>query len=350
MTVHPVLAPAVLLIVAAVLVAARAQTLSAVLATTAAERRRPALWRWAAVTAALLALVVAAARPGLEAAAAQPDGNAAVASPSSNANVFLVVDRSVDTRVEDYGAGGSRMSGMRADMAAIIDAYPQARFALIGFASTPSIDWPLSGDTWSLKAFVAGLSPYVNVTPDAADRVDAAAAANVLRYQLIRADQQYPGSRNLVFYLGAGAGGSTRPQGGFSADGRVAGGAVLGYGTTGGGPIPGAYVDGTVTYLADATTGAPAVSALDEAELRRIADQLGVPYVHREAGVPVAGLLPVVPAGPAADSAVLTSTPQPRRVELYWVFALLAAGLLIPEIFLLVREFRRDRMPPRRRR
>lgn len=343
MTVHPVLAPALLLIVAAVLVGARAQALSALLGQTAPGHRRPALWRWAAITVALLSLTIAAARPGLHAAAAQPDSNTAAAGATSNANVFLVVDRSVDSRVEDYGDRASRMSGMRADLAAIIDAYPQARFAVIGFASAPSVDWPLSEDTWSLKSFVAGLSPYVNVPPDAADRVDAAAAANILRYQLIRADQQYPGSQNLVFYLGAGAGGSTDPQGSFSVDGRVSGGTVLGYGTTAGGPIPGAYVDGTVTYLSDARSGAPAVSAIDEPELRRIADQLALPYVHREAGVPITGVLPAIPAGPAADSAVLTSSTQPRRVELYWVFALLAAGLLLPEIYLSIREFRRDR-------
>ena len=40
---------------------------------------------------------------------------------------------------------------------------------------------------------------------------------------------------------------------------------------------------------------------------------------------------------------MLTSTPLPRRVEFYWVLALLAAALLLPEIHLLVREFRRDR-------
>ena len=122
---------------------------------------------------------------------------------------------------------------------------------MIGFASRPSVDWPLSEDTWSLKAVVAGLSPYVSVPPDAAYRADAAAAANVLRYQLIQAAQQYPGAQNLVFYLGAGEGGSTAPQDSFSVGGRVAGGAVFGDGTPAGGPIPGAYVGGAVTYLAD---------------------------------------------------------------------------------------------------
>lgn len=175
--------------------------------------------------------------------------------------------------------------------------------------------------------------------PDAATRVDAGAAANLLRYQLIQATQQYPDAQNLVFYLGEGAGGSTAPQGSFSVGDRVSGGAVFGYGTPAGGPVPGAHVDGAVTYLSDTRSGAPVTSSLDEAGLRRVADQLGVPYVYREPGQPVTGLLPVVrPAGGTEQSAA-----APDRVELYWLFALLAAILLLPEIYLTVREFRRGR-------
>lgn len=280
--------------------------------------------------------------PGLDSAAEHSsDRDLTATAQGANANVFFVVDRSVDSRVEDFGERTSRMTGIRHDIAAIIDAYPKARFAVIGFASRPSVDWPLSQDTWSLRAVVEGLSPYVSVPPDAAAQVDAGAAANVLRYQLIQAAQQYPGSQNMVFYLGEGAGGSTAPQSSFSVGGRVSGGAVFGYGTPAGGPVPGAYVGGAVTYVAD-RTGAPVISGLDEPRLRRVADDLGVPYVHRESGVPVAGSLPALRPGAGAETAVVTSTPLPRQAELYWVLALLAAVLLLPEIFLLVRELRSE--------
>ena len=344
MSLHPVVPAAVLLLIAAVVVATRAIVLSAVLARTDSSNRRSALLRWSASTAAVLLLVLAAARPAVDSPGSrQPDRDLTATSQGANVNVFFLIDRSVDSRVADYGERTSRMTGIRTDIAAVIDAYPKARFAMIGFASRPSVDWPLSEDTWSLKAVVAGLSPYVSVPPDAAYRADAAAAANVLRYQLIQAAQQYPGAQNLVFYLGAGAGGSTAPQDSFSVGGRVAGGAVFGYGTPAGGPIPGAYVGGAVTYLADPRSGAPAISAINEPGLRRLAGDLGVPYVHRESGVPLTGL-PAPRPGAGAEAAVLTSAPLPRRVELYWVLALLAAALLLPEIHLLVREFRRDRM------
>ncbi|BBX07506.1 vWA domain-containing protein [Mycolicibacterium aichiense] len=342
MTVHPVLPIAVLLVLAAVIVGARAVTLSGVLAHPG-EHRRAVLLRWGATTVAMLLLVVAAARPGIETAApAQPDRDAAAVSQGANTNVFFLVDRSVDSRVADYG-GATRMSGIRTDMAAIVDTYPKARFAVIGFASDPAIEWPLSEDVWSLKAMIAGLSPYVSVPPDAAAAVNAGAAANLLRYQLIQAAQHYPGARNLVFYLGEGAGGSTASQGSFDPGGRVSGGAVFGYGTAAGGPIPGAYVDGAVTYLSDARSGGPAISGLDEQRLRRVADELDVQYVHRDPAAPVTRALPTLRPDGGTEAASLSSTPVPDRVELYWLFALLAAVLLLPEIYLTVREFWRNR-------
>lgn len=342
MSLHPVLPAAVLLVLAAVVVTARAVTLSAALAHTG-RPRRAALSRWGATTLAMLLLVVAAARPGLDSPAqAGPDRDAAAVSQGADVNVFFVVDRSVDSRVSDYG-GATRMSGIRSDMSAIVDAYPKARFAMIGFASAPAIDWPLSEDTWALKAVIAGLSPYLSAPPDAAAHVNAGSAANLLRYQLIQATSQYPGARNLVFYFGEGAGGSSAPQGSFSVGNRVFGGAVFGYGTVAGGPIPGTYVDGAVTYLSDTRSGAPAISSLNEAELRRIADQFAVQYVHRGPDQPVTRALPQLQPGGGTESASLSSTALPHRVELYWLFAALAAVLLLPEIFLTVREFRRSR-------
>lgn len=146
MSTQPVVPAALLLVLAAVIVGARAQTLPAVLAHTGSHRRA-ALLRWMAPTLAMLLLVVAAARPSLASSAPPPpDRDAAAWSQGADVNVFFVVDRSVDSRVEDYG-GASRMSGIRNDMSAIVDAYPKARFAVIGFASAPVIDWPLSEDT-----------------------------------------------------------------------------------------------------------------------------------------------------------------------------------------------------------
>ncbi|MGA5466043.1 VWA domain-containing protein [Mycobacterium sp. NPDC050041] len=309
MSVDPVLPGPILAVVAAALVVARLVTLRQVFVATGAQRRAAAL-RWSGLTLAVLLVLAALARPG----AGTVEADSAAAAPASGPNVFFVVDRSVDSGVADYG-GRPRIEGMRTDIEALIERYPQARFAMISFAARPSLDWPLSDDAWSLEPVAAALTPYAD-PPDAAAQVNVAAAANPLRYQLIQAGQQYPQSRNLVFYLGSGAGGSEAPQGRFELEtGMVDGGAVLGYGTPG--------PDG----------GAP----LDEAALQQVADQLGVPYARRDAGPPLESVLP---APSSADTENAQNTP---RTEWYWLFMLLAAALALAEIYLMVRELRRHR-------
>ncbi|OMB97596.1 hypothetical protein A5732_06980 [Mycobacterium colombiense] len=293
MTFQPVLPWPILAVVAGALLLARVVALRQVLVS-AGQRRSRAVMRWSGVTLAVLLLIAATSRPAF---LDHESGHGATAA-GANLNVFLVVDRSAD---------GQQIAGLRDDIAALMKQYPAARYALIGFASKASLDWPLSEDVWSLRPTVAALGSQ-NADSDA----NASAADNVLRYQLIQATQQYPGSRNVVLYFGSGAPGSRAPQGDFNLmGGSVAGGAVLGYGSG---------------------------DAIDEAELHRIAAQLGVPYVHRGLGQPFQIGLPDTPGrgGDAAD-----------RTELYWLPALVAAGLLLAEIYLSVREFRRGRIARR---
>ena len=317
MTFAPVLPAVVLIAFTAALVAIRLIALRQLLAQPAG--RAGAARRWCGVTLAMLLLLGAATRPGID-----PDAQPAVATiPSgANVNVFLVVDRSGDTEIDDYGDRKSRMDGIRADIDSLIDRYPQARFAVIGFGSRPSMDWPLSQDVWSLEPTIARLAPH-RIVPGEEDQVDAAAAANVLRYQLIAAGQQYRDSTNLVFYFGSGASGSAATQGKFDLGaGSVDGGAVFGYG------LP-----------------SDAPSALNEPGLRRISEQLGVPYVHRQDGQPLAQAAPHPgPGGLQPTETPAASMGVVERTELYWGLTLPAAALLLLELYLTVREFRRNRM------
>jgi Ca-activated chloride channel homolog len=353
MTFEPIVPVAVLIAIAAVLIAIRMIALYRVLVRTGAGRYLRVALRWGALTAAGLLLVLAAARPGLQPgdthgiAASNPAG-----SPSANANVFFVVDRSVDSRVEDYGDGKSRMSGIRADIAALIDQYPRARFAVVGFASKAVLDWPLSDDAWSLKPFINGLSAHTQVPPDAMFQVNVAAANDLLRAKLAEATRQFPGSKNLVFYFGEGAGGSRAPQSGFDMPhNAIAGGAVLGYGTPAGAPIPQGYLNGALAYMWDQQSNRPAISGLNEDGLKAIAAELGVPYFHRD-NSPVTPVVPAVDLTSGArmsDSPVVSSITV-ERTELYWVFTGLAAALGLGETYLTLREFRRNQIPRRVRR
>jgi hypothetical protein len=310
---QPVLPWAILAVVAGALALARLVALRQVL-WSAGRRRVRVVLRWSVVTLVVLLLIVAATRPALR---DNETRRGTTAAPGGNLNVFLVVDRSVTSSVEDYVNGGPvepRIAGMGDDIEALTRQYPAARYALIGFAARAVLEWPLSEDVRSLRPTIAALGSYPS-GPDARFEVDVAAAGNLLRYQLIQAAQQYPASRNVVVYFGSGAPGSRAPQGDFDLTrGLVDGGAVLSYGRS---------------------------EAIGEAELRQVAGQLAVPYVHRDPGQAFRPDLPDTPNATGIRSADV------ERIELYWLPALLAAGLLLIEIYLSVREYRRGRIARR---
>jgi Ca-activated chloride channel family protein len=319
MTFQPVLPLLVLAAVAAAIVAGRVVALRRL---TLAGRTRTALLRWWGMTLAVLLLLLAAGRPVI----GSDDQGAIRAAGDGEPNVFIVVDRSADMRVADLPGRRERMAGARDDVSALIDRYPDARFAVIAFASRPSLDWPLSADTWSLRPVTSAMTPYA-AAPDAVKQTNVGAAGNVLRYQLIGARQQFPRAKNLVFYLGAGATESDAPQRQFELpQGAVDGGAVLGYGSADGGPIPGT----------DITR-----STIDEQSLRGVADQIGVPYIPRDGTTPLAGVL--------QDQGTAIGPPPPvaapaGRTELYWAPAIGAAILVLIEFYLVLLEFRRTRL------
>ncbi|KUI13080.1 hypothetical protein AU193_04940 [Mycobacterium sp. GA-1285] len=294
MTFSPVVPPVLLIAVAVAAVVLRLITMRQLARHTG--QRWSTVWRWSALTLAVVLMLIAAARPAIggdteEAAVTSPSGDA-------TANVFLIVDRSTGPAVAD----------IRDDVVALIERYPRARFALITFAARSSVEWPLSEDNWSLKPVVAALAATRDT---AAGEVNAAAAANVLRYQLIAAGQRSPGAQNLVFYFGSGAPGSRAPQGEFDpVPGSVDGGAVFGYGAT-----------------------------RDQPRLEAIADQLGVPFVARNTTRSVTDEAPDVSGVSSAQS----DAAAPDRTDLYWVFTMVAAVLLLFEIYLTLREFRTSR-------
>lgn len=304
MTFSPVVPPVLLIAIVGAVVVLRLITMWQLAG--GARQRWTTVWRWSALTLAVVLMLIAAARPAIGG-----DAQASIETTSGDdatANVFLIVDRSADSATTDHLGGQARITGIRDDVTALIDRHPRARFALITFGSRASLEWPLSEDNWSLKPVVSGIRPYPD---DPAAEVNAAAAANVLRYQLIAARQRDPGAQNLVFYFGAGAPSSRAPQGEFGpVPGSVDGGAVFGYGAT-----------------------------RNEPGLRRIADQLDVPFVARDAARPVTEAAPDV----SGVSPPQSTGAAPDRTDLYWVFTMVAAVLLLFEIYLTLREFRISR-------
>ncbi|MCO4251431.1 vWA domain-containing protein [Pseudarthrobacter raffinosi] len=321
----PLIAATVLFLVWRLVQASRVQS---------AGTRRDWLFR----SALVLLLLAAALRPGV------PGGSSQAAA--ADVNVFFVVDTSSSIAAEDYGDGSPRLDGVRQDIMAIAGELAGPRFSLLTFDSNAIVRMPLTTDATALDASVSVLHPQVTAFSKGSS---VTAAGTLLAERLRAARDSHPERACLVYYLGDGEQTSAKAPAAIRlAGGLVDGGAVLGYGTADGGRMKentgqGSGQDAGAGYIQDRSsgTGKDALSVIDEGRLQGIAGQLGVPYVHRSAGDPVAPMMQAADPGDfqwaPADGGVA------GRTELYW---LLAAGvflLALRETFLVLRQWRQLR-------
>ena len=288
---------------------------------------------------ALVAVCVAMAlRPGL------PDGSAK--QVVADVDVVLVVDSTTSMIAEDWD-GGPRLDGVRADVEALIEEYPGARFTLITFDNVAQQRLPLTTDVDAVMSALEVLTPPTTAYARGSDiGVAASLLAQVLTTQDEAADEFAQASQlsaaggaraQFVFYFGDGEQtAETDPTSFEGASQLIAGGGVLGYGTGEGGRMradSGIAGDDSAGYLQ--YEGSDALSVIDEDKLQTIAGELGVPYQHRSPDMALA--LPEPPRVPAslADSASVGA-----RTDLSWILACIAGALIAWELALAARRVR----------
>lgn len=280
---------------------------------------------WALRVALVLACTALAFRPGI------PDG--AAKSVATDVDIVIALDNTTSMLAEDWdGEEGAtrRIDGVKADVGALIEEYPGARFALIAFDNSAQLRLPLTTDTSALMASLEVMSPPPT---DVASGSSIGIAAPVLEETLRGAMESSEARARMVFYLGDGEQTADGEPESFADSAElVDGGAVLGYGTTEGGQMRRveAGVDGDAgELLEDPATGEPAVSTIDEEALGAIAEELGVPYQHRTAGE-----APELPEAPASTTVVADQATPGARTELSWAIAIVVAALLLAEVVL----------------
>lgn len=278
-------------------------------------------WR---LTAAVLLLGTAALRPAIP--GEQVDTTAA------NLNVYFVVDTTSSIIAEDYGDERPRIEGVAADIAAIAQNLPGARYSIITFDQDARVRLPLTTDTTALDAAVETLLPE---SYEVSHGTSVSQANDRLKTLLEQAYARTPDRGRVVFYLGDGEQTAPEPPAPFDIDQRlVNGGAVLGYGTTEGGRMKAtrSRFDTSRTYIKDPATGEDARSVISEATLRAIADQLGLPYVHRESGDRVEPAVAGIDLQRFGTSEEIERQKVQARRELYWPLLIGVAGIAAWEL------------------
>lgn len=271
-------------------------------------------WARGRRSAVVLLLLLAATRPALPGTDVRVD--------ASSVDVYFVVDTTTSSMARDYAGSEPRLAGMRTDLKGVAAQLPGARFTVLTFDLDTTTRLPLTSDATALDAAAdtlrAETSRWSRGSSVTVARTDLAAA-------LQRGQATHPDRARLVFYLGDGEQtAETEPQPFEFPGGLVNGGAVLGYGTTAGGPMAttGNLSEGDVV---DPSTGRPAISTIDEKQLAQIADQLGVPYLHRQSDDGGQAIVDAVHLTQLGSVSGAEQIELGGRTELYWVLLLTVA-------------------------
>jgi len=251
---------------------------------------------------------------------------------NSSNDVFIVLDTTGSVSAEDYDGEKTRLEGMRADVAQIIEHFAGARFSLITFDAVPLIRLPLTRDTNAVVSAMEVVQPEMTLYSHGSS---ISVANDLLAQTLEDAEDAEPDHRRIVFYLGDGEQTAAEEPESFADAGEFTNaGIVLGYGTEEGGPMlsnAGLYTDEDEEpeYIMDRSDYPYTVakSKIDEGNLKEIAEQLGISYAHRTTADPIPGIDAIEDL---ADES-LTEEDARSIIPLYWIFALAAFVLLLWE-------------------
>ncbi len=240
----------------------------------AKKSRRRFVWSRRALAVVLLAGI--ALRPGA--------ANAQGASVTTDLDVYFLVDRTASIVAEDYDGRRPRLEGVKADLIALARDLPGARYALIGFDNNVVDLMPLTNDLDAFRVTVEILHPEMTTySTGSSPRLPVEQVGLRLR---AAADQDPDRRRVLVIVTDGEETAEEAASDSFAplAD-LIDGGVVLGYGTETGGQMRewrGITGPAGAPLIQDPATGTAAISRIDETNLRDIAAELKVSYVHRD--------------------------------------------------------------------
>jgi Ca-activated chloride channel family protein len=281
-------------------------------------------------------------------------------TPASLANldVIFAIDTTTSMGALDYVNDTMRLEGAKSDATALSQKLLGARFSIITFDQTARVLLPTTSDS---TAFTQAIQNLTRERSNSSIGSSISTPLDIIKQQIDRDLKAHPNRPQVVFYMGDGEQTSEDKIAPFDTlKTKLAGGAVLGYGTTSGAKMTyyGGYGPDDLLCGASAYAGADrydahgfgscyiqnyaakngsvdytdldkaAVSKADPATLKIMAGQMGVEYVDRNSGGAVDALVGAAKIQTAVDNSHEVSNYQ----SLYFVFAAIAALLLTWEL------------------
>ena len=187
----------------------------------------------------------------------------------TNLDVFFVIDNTISMVAEDYNKDEPRIDGVLADCEYIVEELAGSNFSVITFSNEAKVQTPPTKDS---DMTIAALKGMRIIDPLYAKGSSMNVVIEELENSLQRISEK-EGRNSIVFFISDGEiTNEDKLQSFAGAKKYITDGAVLGYGTE------------EEEYLEDNTVMTypypKAISKIDEGNLKQIADDMGIKYIH----------------------------------------------------------------------
>lgn len=203
-----------------------------------------------------------------------------VPNVSPNVDIVFVVDNTISMLAEDYNGTERRMDAVREDCEYIMQQFPGASYSVISFAATVDKMTPYTVDTNMIRESLSLLNGQK-------EYYATGTSLNKVMENIGGLLENERDTYKIMFFISDGEITSEEELKRFSQlDKYVDNGAVLGYGTSEGGKmkVQSSYYDEDepqyLTYYDEDYNRRKAISVIDEDNLKSIADDFGVDYIH----------------------------------------------------------------------
>lgn len=244
-------------------------------------------------------------------------------------DVLFVVDNTISMLAEDYNGNGRRIDAVKNDCKYIIEQLPEASFSVVAFGDSVQTIIPYTVDANMVVETIGLLQGQSKYHAQGTSLNEAMGAMKQIlddgrkNYKILFfiSDGEVVNSEELKSYQGL--------------DQYVDAGAVLGYGTQKGGPmktVEYSEEESEYLYYYDNYEEKLAMSKIDEENLKRIASDFGVDYVHMTNQSEIGGTMKDLQS--KVKNIELTKDMESKEgyTDIYYLF-------VIPLLLLLIADF-----------
>lgn len=258
-----------------------------------------------------------------------PDGTVIIKNQLMEARVIFVIDNTISMVARDYDGGKERAEGVRKDCEKIVKELNGAKFEVISFDNEAKLICPYTTNGNYVNSVIANMYPVQSLYAKGT-------SLNTVKKMLVdttKSARDKKDGKVFVFFISDGENTNKSTLESFEevAD-NIDGGAVMGYGTSQGGEMfVRDYYSGVEEQIMDRTgmTTVPAVSRIDENNLKKIASDMAVDYYNMNDEGDIDSYI----AGIKKSAQTTSEDVQEKGYQdIYYFFAIPLAALLIWEI------------------